>query len=333
MKNDPVLFITGGSGLLGSYICRELLEGDYDISKIVILDNFSTFIPAIRPDYFDYRRMRFEWASPDRLIFERGSCAHYGVLESLLRKYRPHYVIHLAALPLAKLDNLNVEEAQEGAITSTMSLFQILGALKEEGVVEAKKFIYTSSSMIYGDFQTDPVPETHPTNPKEIYGSVKLAGEILTRGLSQFFGIPHIIIRPSAVYGPTDMNRRVTQIFLEKAFHGDTLKVHGGDEEKLDFSYIKDVAKGFALALTKEDVKDETFNITGGQARSLLEFAKILEGHFPGLKYEVTPRDEFRPKRGTLDISKARKLLGYEPKYTLEKGISEYIEFKKKIFK
>lgn len=321
------VFITGGGGLVGSFICRELFEGDYPVSKVVVLDNFSTFIPAVKHEYFDYRKLRFAWTMADQVVFERGAANHYGVVSSLLRRYRPEYVIHLAALPLAKLQNLNVEEAQEGAITSTLQLLQILGTLKQEGVLAPKKFIYTSSSMVYGDFQEDPAPETHPTNPTEIYGSVKLAGEVITRGLCRFFDLPYAIIRPSAVYGPTDMNRRVSQIFIEKAIRREELSVHGGDDERLDFSFVRDVARGFALALFSE-CRAETFNITGGNAHSLLQFVHILKkNHFPDLQFTIKPRDTSRPKRGTLDISKARRLLDYQPQYDLERGIAETVAF------
>jgi nucleoside-diphosphate-sugar epimerase len=180
--------------------------------------------------------------------------------------------------------------------------------------------------MVYGDFQSEIATEEHPTNPKEVYGTMKLAGEVVTRGLCQFYGIPFTIIRPSAVYGPTDMNRRVTQIFVERALLGQNLNVQGKDEA-LDFSYVKDVANGFVLAATSPEGASETFNITLGKAHTLLDFVHCLKKHFPGLKYSVTERDAFRPKRGTLSIDKARRLLGYQPEYELQRGVDEYVEF------
>mgnify|MGYP001971164603 CR=1 FL=1 len=95
------------------------------------------------------------------------------------------------------------------------------------------------------------VSEDEDLNPKEIYGTMKLAGEIITKGLCSFYNIPYTIIRPSAVYGPTDMNQRVTQIFLEKALKGEQLKIQGKDE-KLDFTFVEDLANGCILASTKK---------------------------------------------------------------------------------
>jgi nucleoside-diphosphate-sugar epimerase len=146
--------------------------------------------------------------------------------------------------------------------------------------------------------------------------------------LGQYFDIPFTIIRPSAVYGPTDMNRRVSQIFLEKAMMGIKLNIQGADEA-LDFTYVKDAAHGFVLAATHDNGIGEVFNITYGKAKTLLEFVMCLKRHFPDLQYRLTDRDDFRPKRGTLSVNKARRLIGYEPRYSLQDGIDEYVKFVK----
>ena len=155
---------------------------------------------------------------------------------------------------------------------------------------------------------------------------MKLAGEVITRGLADFYGIPYTIVRPSAVYGPTDMNRRVSQIFIEKALNKQKIKVHGKDE-KLDFTYIKDIAHGAILATTEGKGAGEAFNITHGKAHTLLDYVECLKHHFPDLDYDIVARDAFRPKRGTLSIEKAEKLIGYKPTYSLQEGVNEYVEF------
>ena len=183
--------------------------------------------------------------------------------------------------------------------------------------------------MVYGDFQSEIATEEHQKKPKEVYGTMKLTGEIVARGLADFYGIPYTIVRPSAVYGPTDMNRRVSQISIEKAFNKEKITVHGEDE-KLDFTYIKDIAHGAILATLKDEAIGEDFNITHGKAHTLLDYVECLKLHFPDLNYEILPRDSFRPKRGTLSIEKARTLIGYNPKYSLKEGINEYVEFIRK---
>jgi len=325
MKNTAI--ITGGLGFIGTFIARRLLA-DGIVDKVVCLDHFGRYTDTLRPEFIDYRRHRLEGIVDD-VIIERGEAKYFGVLSSLFEKYRPDYIFHLAALPLAKLHNLNVQEAREGSVDSTGFILEVIGQLCERAGYQPKRFVYASSSMVYGDFQNDVATEDSPTNPKEIYGTMKLAGEVVTRGLGDFFNIPWTIVRPSAVYGPTDMNKRVSQIFVEKAFRGETLSINGADE-RLDFTYIKDVANGFVLAAMRDEAINEVFNITHGEAHTLLDFVECLKNHFPDLKYEVQERDAFRPRRGTLSIDKATELLGYEPQYSLESGLNEYVDFIKK---
>ena len=184
--------------------------------------------------------------------------------------------------------------------------------------------------MVYGDFKKSQAYENDELKPKEVYGSMKLAGEIVTKGLSEFYKIPYTIIRPSAVYGPTDMNNRVTQIFINKAFKGDKINVQGKNE-KLDFTFVEDLADGVIKAGVNKKGINQIFNITTGRGETLFQFVKILKKHFSNLRYKISERDAFRPKRGTLSISKAKKLLNYKPKYSLEKGIEKYINFLKSL--
>lgn len=317
-------YITGGAGLIGSQVARCLLEKNL-VDKVVLLDHFGRYVDSLQESFVDYRRLRFKGIE-DRISLERGDGTSYSVIYHTLKTHQPRFIFHLAALPLAKLPNLDPAEAQQGSIATTATIIEAVSRLKQDGYPGPERFVYASSSMVYGDFQSNVATEEHPTNPKEIYGTMKLAGEIVTRGLCQFYGIPFTIVRPSAVYGPTDMNRRVTQIFIEKALLGQKLSVQGKDEA-LDFSYVKDVANGFVLAATRAEGAGETFNITLGRAHTLLDFVLCLKKHFPDLQHEVTERDAFRPKRGTLSIDKARRLLGYEPEYGLQRGVDEYVAF------
>lgn len=319
-------FITGGLGLIGSTIARVLLAGD-TVDRVVCLDHFGHYVDFRRPEFTDYRQLRLRGVE-DRVIVERGDAGFFSVINRLLDQYRPKYVFHLAALPLAKLDNLNSEEAREGTVVSTSNLMEALGQLKARDGYCPERFVYASSSMVYGTFQQDEIDETHPLAPIEIYGTMKLAGEVVTQGLGRFFGIPTAVVRPSAVYGPTDMNRRVTQIFLEKAFLGQTLDVQGADEP-LDFTYVEDIARGFVLAATRPEAVGEVFNITYGRAHTLLDFVHCLRSHFPDLDFKISERDAFRPRRGTLSIAKANRLLGYEPRFSLEEGVAAYVAFVK----
>ena len=318
------VLITGGLGFIGTQIAQEMIR-DNIVDKAILLDHYGGFINPLRSDFKDYRKYRLEGIE-NKVIIERGETRNSIIITELIDKYRPDYIIHTAALPLAKIDNLNAAEAREGSVDSTAEILEIINHFKLKDGYCPLRFTYFSSSMVYGDFQSEVATESHQKRPKEVYGTMKLAGEVVTRGLSDFYGIPYTIVRPSAVYGPTDMNRRVSQIFIEKALNKQKIKVHGKDE-KLDFTYIKDIAHGAILATIKKEGIGEDFNITHGRAHTLLDYVECLKYHFPDLDYEILPRDSFRPKRGTLSIEKASKLLGYEPQYSLKEGVNDYVEF------
>jgi len=320
--------ITGGLGFIGSTLAKKLIFKKV-VDRCVLLDNFGSFINPLKSTYNDYRQKRLIYDK--RFIIERGDANNSQITLSIIQKYKPVYVFHTAALPLAKIENLNSAEASIGSVDATRNLIENLNfIISNKKKYNFERFVYFSSSMIYGDFKSSIVDEKSLATPKEIYGTMKLAGEIITKGLCNYYKINFTTIRPSAVYGPTDMNQRVSQIFIEKAIKGKKIFIQGRNE-KLDFTYIQDLVDGVILAATKKEGRNEIFNITNGKGRSLLDFVKILKKYFPNLDYEVVERDNFRPKRGTLSIGKAKKLLGYKPKFTIEKGIKNYLKYLEEI--
>ena len=315
--------ITGGLGFIGSNLTKILIEKKI-VSKCILLDSYTGFINPTKESFIDQRKYRFK--DKKNIIIERGDAKDFRLIYKIIDLYKPEIIFHTAAIPLAKIDNLNANEAKVGSIDTTTNILECINFFQTKKKYNIKRFIYISSSMIYGDFKKNIVTENSEPRPKEIYGTMKLAGEIITKGLCKFYKIPFTIIRPSAVYGPTDMNNRVSQIFIEKALKGQEITIEGKDE-KLDFTFVEDLAYGCILAGTKKKGLNQTFNITYGKAQSLYNFVKILSKRFKSLKFKITKRDSFRPKRGTLSTTKAKKLLNYIPKYDLTKGVNKYIDF------
>ncbi len=316
------IFIAGGTGFIGTELARQFLEeGD----EIVLFDAYLCYIDPPKSNYERYLEIRLEDIK-DNVRIIRGDIRHKGRLLKILQEHQPDIVINLAALPNAKESNLYSEDAFG---INLKGVVNILESIRE--VSSIKRFVHASSSMVYGDFESNMADENHKTNPIEVYGGTKLAAETLIKAFGKRFDIEYTIIRPSAVYGPNDVNRRVSQIFVENALLEKPLKLEGGGQTKLDFTYIEDIAQGIRLGAKSKNAKNEIFNITCGKGRSLLEFTEILKTLIPNLKTEVAPVDMRRPERGSLDISKAKKLIGYEPKYTLEEGLKKYVEFVKKV--
>ena len=315
--------VTGGLGFIGSNLVKILLKRKI-VSRCIILDSFTGFINPLKDNFSDLRKYRFK--EKKNIIIERGDAKDFRLIYKILNLYKPRLIFHTAAIPLSKIENLNANESKMGSVDTTTNILECINFFQNKKKYIINRFVYFSSSMVYGDFKKNKVSELDKLSPKEIYGSMKLAGEIVTRGLGKYYNIPFTIVRPSAVYGPTDMNNRVSQIFIEKAQKGQTIKIQGKDE-KLDFTFVEDLANGCILAATKKNGKNETFNITYGKAETLFKFVKILSKHFKRLKYKIDKRDSFRPKRGTLSINKAKKLLNYKPVYNLERGIKKYLDF------
>jgi GDP-D-mannose dehydratase len=163
--------------------------------------------------------------------------------------------------------------------------------------------------MAYGNFLHDEVTEDHPLNPVGIYGALKVAGEKMVIAYQQVFGLNYTIIRPSALYGPGCVSRRVGQVFIENAFTGLTLRVDGDGGERLDFTYIDDLIQGTLLMMRNPAARNEIFNLTYGASRPISDLVAIIRRYFPDVRVESVERDGQMPVRGTQNIKKAVSLL------------------------
>ncbi len=313
------VFITGGTGLIGSALAKRLVADQHDV---ILYDAFMSFVPFIHSRYQEYlqHRMKGLHGNP-HVTFVRGDTRSSQSLAEALLEHTPDAVVHLAALPIAKESMEHPHEATSINLGGTITLLECLRLSRS-----VKRMVFASSSFVYGHFQSEPADEQHPLNPIDIYGVTKLSGEMLTRVYCDRMGIEHVVVRPSAVYGFTDTNRRITQIFVERALEGKPLTLHDGGTSRLDFTYVEDIAQGLHLATLKPEAKNETFNLTRGQARSIADLAEVIREFVPDVKLVSEPTDLVRPNRGALSIDKARRLLGYEPRWDLEEGMRVYIQ-------
>ena len=312
------IVVTGGAGFVGAHACAALAAEGHEV---IAVDPLRTYAYAFDAQHWHGLQYRRNVLLRDARIVV-ASTENRDELRRALLEARPDYILHLGALPLATVARVSADHAFESILRGTFNLVEV--ALEVDTV---QKFLYVSSSMVYGDFTKTPMPETERTAPKDPYGGFKLAGEVIVETFSRAYGLPYVVVRPSAVYGPTDMNDRIVQRFVECALWNRPLTVVSPDQTWLDFSYVKDVAQGLVKTLLSP-VTNETFNITAGEGRTLTELHELLRAQFPNMPVEVsTKTEDFRPKRGALDVSKARSLVGYEPEYPLERGVQEYVDF------
>jgi nucleoside-diphosphate-sugar epimerase len=244
----------------------------------------------------------------------------YHALSRLLSDIAPTSIVHGAAVSHAGQSN------KDPFSTFDHSLRTLENAL-DWARIDAKHFVFLSSSMVYGDFLTAEVSEDHPLNSIGIYGALKVAGEKLVTAYQQVFDLPFTIIRPSALCGPRCISRRVSQVFIENALEHRPISIEGDGSDRLDFTYIDDLVQGLCLVLESPAALNETFNMTFGAARSIAEVAELVRERFPDLEIEHTERDRLMPERGTLSVAKARELLGYAPESPIEAGIPKYVDW------
>ena len=239
----------------------------------------------------------------------------------MLGEFAPDTIVHLAAVAHANRSN------KDPFSTFDHSMRTLENALDWGRASDLHRFIFFSSSMVYGNFLTESVSEDHPLDPIGIYGALKLGGEKLVIAYNQVFDMPYTIVRPSALYGPRCVSRRVSQAFIESAIVGDTLRVDGDGDEKIDFTYIDDVVDGVIRCIEHDGARNETFNMTAGKGRSLRDLVTLVQSHFPEIEVEYVERDRLRPFRGTLSMDKARELIGHVPQVELEDGLRRYVEW------
>lgn len=222
-------------------------------------------------------------------------------------------VIYTASTPNAVNVKMDLLNTSDGIIKGPVNCIQN---------INTKHFIYLSSSMVYGNFHVIPT-EIQPLEPIEPYGMMKAASEDLVKFYCNERQIKYTIIRPSAVYGPNDKIERVISLFIDAAMNDNELIVKGS--ATLDFTYINDLVDGITKCITNNNALNETFNITMGEAVPILAAAAIVCDVLQKGKIISKEHDQLYPKRGALNINKARVLLDYNPSTTIVKGIKKYI--------
>jgi len=314
--DDRKILVTGGLGLIGHNIVRRLLDQGHEVVVTDIRTNYG-LIPQDELDYLMGERLQKIPEIESRM--HKVDIADGEGIDWLIRTYHPDTVIHLASFPRQKVVNAN---PQLGSRAMSEGLLNLLETSVKNSVCQ---FLYVSSSMVYGDF-TDDVNEQVECRPQGQYGIMKLAGEWLVRDYTRKYGIAHTIIRPSAVYGPRDVEDRVVSRFMLAAMRGQTLRVNGPGEY-LDFTYVDDVADGIVAAALQPQANNKTYNITRGRSCTLLDAANLAVRIAGRGNVEIQDRDPNFPSRGALNISAARRDLGFDPQVDIEEGFQRYHEW------
>lgn len=308
-------FITGGAGFIGHNVVRQLEKHGIECFGVDNRTNYG-FIPQDELDYLIHERLLKIRATP--LV---GDIRNTEDIRSRIGIFGCDTIIHLASFPRQKVVGQNPVIASE--VMST-GLINLLEAAKLHKI---KRFVYISSSMVYGDFETD-VTEDAICKPIGQYGIMKYMGEKLVEDYARQYGFEYVIIRPSAVYGELDVEDRVVSKFMLGAMRGEVLKVKGAGEI-LDFTYVEDAAQGIVKATLSKNSANKIYNITrSAEKQYTLKDAAELAIRIAGKgSIEIQDRDLNFPKRGRLNIDRAVKDFAYNPSVNVEEGFCKYYEW------
>jgi nucleoside-diphosphate-sugar epimerase len=324
------ILIIGGAGFIGHHLSLAFKELNYDI-KIVDSLSVNNFLSIDNNNVKDYPHPklsklitieRFKLFKEKEIIIDQLDSRDYENINKLIANYNPNVIIHLAAVSHANKSNVDPFNSFDHSLRTLENVLDSSKNLKD-----LERFIYFSSSMVYGNFKADFVDEDSKCDPMGIYGTLKYCCEKIIKAYSDVFGVQYTIIRPSALYGERCISRRVGQIFIENALNRKDIIINADDNEKLDFTYINDLIHGIIQVIKNKNSINQVFNITFGEGRKISTLVEILSEYFTNLKIKKKERDKLMPKRGKLLCDKAKNFINYLPSWNLEKGYSNYIKW------
>jgi UDP-glucose 4-epimerase len=312
--DEKSVLITGGLGFIGSALSRYFSDNFWDVT---VLDSRLNYRQIPDDEFLPMQNFR-EQSLLDQVRFHSVDLVDLKQLQSTLDSCSFSTVIHLAGHPLAGVIGNDRSLGLEQILIPTENL---LGCLVQRN---PKRFVYVSSSMVYGHFLSDKVAESSELFPVNVYGQFKKNCEEKVQEHCQAHGIEFSIVRPSAVYGIGDSNNRILYRLIKAAATAKRMQIFSL-HERLDFTSVEDLVRGLFLVTTKPEAKNEVFNLTYGESRTLGEAIEIITKELAKPEFDLAPNPSKNPIRGTLSIQKARNLLGYEPQVSLEAGLARYI--------
>lgn len=309
--NCSKILVTGGAGFIGSHLVDRLLDEGFEV---IVLDNLSTG----RMQNLVHHQHRKD------LHFIKGDIRDFELVKKVVVEVDA--VFHEAAL-------VSVTRSVENPIlTSEVNVNGTLNLLKACSDADVKRFIYASSSSVYGEAEALPKDEGLVPKPISPYAVSKMAAERYCLVFREVYGLETVCLRYFNVYGPRQVYgpySGVISIFINRLLNGEPPVIYGDGKQTRDFTHVEDVVQANMLALNERDAVGEVFNIATGVATSVNELAALLQ--------EIMGKTHLKPvytgpragdiRHSYADITKAREVLGYRPKFSLREGLAKLVEW------
>jgi nucleoside-diphosphate-sugar epimerase len=313
------VLVAGGAGFIGSQLCRQLLKENF---KVICLDNLLTGEKENVKDLLTNANFCFK---------------EIDVTKDFSLDEKIDYVFHLAspASPNAKSSRSYIAFPIETLLVNSIGTYNLLKIAQKNQA----KFLYASSSEIYGDPEISPQPETYngcvsPNGIRSVYDEGKRFGEAMVMAFFRKYNLNIRIIRIFNTFGPSMRadDGRVVSNFINQAIKNEPLTIYGSGSQTRSFCYIEDMIDGLKKAMFSEGTSGEVFNLGNPDERTVQDMANLIKKMADSkseIEFESLPQDD--PKNRKPDIAKAKKLLNWEPKVSIEMGIEKTIQYFKSI--
>ncbi|MDO9125138.1 MAG: GDP-mannose 4,6-dehydratase [Deltaproteobacteria bacterium] len=312
------ILVTGGAGFIGSHLCERLLEEGH---SVICLDNFDSYYdPNLKIRNVEEISKKY----PGPFTMVTGDIRNRDRLTELFKRNRIDTVFHLAARAGVRPSIVDPLLYEDVNLRGTITLLEVC---KEFGM---KNFIFASSSSVYGENQRVPFSETDlDIQPISPYGATKRAGEFLCYSYHHLYGINIACLRIFTAYGPRQRPEMAIHKFTSLMDQGKEIPVYGDGSSKRDYTYIDDLIDGM-MAVLQRHKGFEIYNLGESRTTSLKELIRMIEGCL-GKKAKILAME---PQPGDVsityaDITKAKRLLNYQPKIEMEEGIKRFVEWYK----
>ena len=310
------ILITGGAGFIGSHLCERLLrEGAWNVT---VVDDLNDFYPP------EIKRANLEEVRRDGQIgFYEVDIRNTTELRSVFEKNDFHVIVHLAARAGVRPSLTEPKLYTETNINGTVNLLELA---REFGVGQ---FVFGSSSSVYGENEKLPFAETDPIfKPISPYAATKAAGELICHTYSHLFDIRTVCLRFFTVYGARQRPDLAIHKFSKLIWEGRPIQVYGDGSTRRDYTYIDDISSGVRAAIDYDATMHEVINLGESETTELSRLIELLEKSL-GRK-AVIDRQPMQPGDVPVtyaDISKAERILNYDPQTKIEQGIPKFVEW------